>query len=721
MSTNFTYLEHTPQGDTSRASLAIDASACAPHRVPPYLYGKFCEHLGSNIYNGMEAQILHNPTFGKWSFVSGTDLVNGGVLVDASLETVKWYANRSAERKGWVSPEAVMESYQSGLAFGWIRLGSKENVRFSPDTGPRNNRAQRVEVLRSDGNVPQGLAQDTYLPLHRTNGYEFTLLARAVDPVDIKISIASLDRRGMVGKTLAQVSISLGPKRQTYTGKLRIADDLPADGIYRVAITADGPAHLVIERLLLYPDDHIGGADPDVIRFLREAKLPLLRWPGGNFVSGYRWEDGIGPRDERPTVMNPAWDGLEYHLFGTAEFIAFCRAVGCEPMICINAGDGTPEEATRWVEYCNGRPETPMGKRRIDHGFPEPFGVKIWEIGNELWFSHQVGWTTAGGYVDRYLRYREAMLAVDPSLRIIAMGDQVTGAGGEWNERLVKETHGSAQCISDHILADVHVDQHTDPVELFHAYMGEASFLGGMYRGLEKSMLEAGIQQPRLAITELQMFSHFRGEVSSGAKMTPETMPSQATISEALYTTTIIHECIRLGEFSEMVTHSATVNHGAGLNKRQERVWADPCHYAHAMGIALAGGNPVKVRLACGTFSTKTEFRKSRLPAVNNIPVLDVVGVLEVGGQSLIVMLVHRCATCGPIALSIELGDFSAAPLADVLTLAGESMHDRNSLTEPARVVPRASILQVKGSKAELTLPAFSLTRLTFKAERRGT
>src|SRR5206468_5093319 len=109
------------------------------------------------------------------------------------------------------------------------------------------------------------------------------------------------------------------------------------------------------------------------------------RWPGGNFVSTYHWEDGVGPLDSRPTKANFAWGALELNTFGTDEFISFCRAVGCEPMICVNAGSGTPEEAARWIEYCNGPATSPMGKLRAANGHPEPFHVKHWEVGNELW------------------------------------------------------------------------------------------------------------------------------------------------------------------------------------------------------------------------------------------------------------------------------------------------------------------------------------------------
>ena len=132
-------------------------------------------------------------------------------------------------------------------------------------------------------------------------------------------------------------------------GSLEVEAQAPADAVYRLAITAGSAGQFVIAHVLLRPADHISGADADVVRFWKQSRLPLLRWPGGNFVSSYHWEDGIGPSDARPSKPNYAWGGVETNLFGTDEFMDFCGAVGCEPMICVNAGSGTPDEAARWV------------------------------------------------------------------------------------------------------------------------------------------------------------------------------------------------------------------------------------------------------------------------------------------------------------------------------------------------------------------------------------
>src|SRR5208283_226081 len=217
---------------------------------------------------------------------------------------------------------------------------------------------------------------------HRVRKYEFEIFSRAPDLSSLSISLTPA---GSTKPAASAVIQGLSAQWKKFSGVLELDPALPADTVYKLALTADAPGQFVIQHIFLQPADNIHGADPDIIRLLRESHLPLLRWPGGNFVSGYHWKDGVGPVEKRPTKPNYAWGGIEPNLFGTDEFMEFCQAVGCEPMICINAGNGTPTEAAQWIEYCNGPADSPMGRLRATNGHAEPYHVKYWEVGNELW------------------------------------------------------------------------------------------------------------------------------------------------------------------------------------------------------------------------------------------------------------------------------------------------------------------------------------------------
>jgi len=708
-------LRHRASPDVKLARIRIDLNSRSPHKVNPLLFGKFTEHLGQNIYNGIDAQILMNPTFGRWRFSAGDGLVDGGFREESDPEKVAQQIRNLGRRAYGSDGEDMLQSYRDGAALFWLRLGSSEEVRLSPEAAQHGGRAQRIEIIRAPPGERRGLFQRTYLPLHRTRRFQYRLVARAVAPTAVRLAFASLDSGGSPGREMTSSEARLNRDWSTVTGELQVPAGTPArdDELLALTFTAEAPAHVVVSRILLYPADHVHWFDPDVIRHYREAGLPLMRWPGGNFVSGYRWRDGVGAVDRRPTVANPAWGGLEYNLFGTDEFIALCRAIGCRPLICVNAGDGTPEEAAAWVEYCNGSKETSMGRLRATNGHPEPYGVRYWEIGNEIYGRWQIGWTTPAGNADRFRRFAEAMLAVDPSIELIGCGHRASRAGA-WNRQLLDETRGGMRIIADHILTGGTVNPQTDPDELFHAFMGFARQLGAEYRDLRRQMLAVGIHNPRLAITELQLFARFAGS-SSGPQgpLSPETMPTPRTISEALYDATIIHECIRLGDFVEMLTHSATVNHGGGLEKRRERVWAHPCHYGNAMMRVLAGGTPLAVEMESGTYATLHAF--GEIAPMKDVPVLDPLAVLGPDASLLSLMVVHRGSGIGPVALLVDPGQFPAHAEAEVVTLAGDSTHDRNSLEEPERVRPRKSSLTLRpDGTAAVTLPPYSLTRIIF-------
>lgn len=164
------------------------------------------------------------------------------------------------------------------------------------------------------------------------------------------------------------------------------------------------------------------GFRTDVLEAARALRLPLLRWPGGNFVSGYHWQDGIGPRDERPPKIELAWRSEESNRFGTDEFIQYCRTLGTEPYICVNLGSGTLDEAQAWVEYCNGSGNTHWANLRRRNGHPEPYNVKYWGLGNEMYGRWQIGALPAAEYARKAVEFAKVMKWTDPSIHLISCG-----------------------------------------------------------------------------------------------------------------------------------------------------------------------------------------------------------------------------------------------------------------------------------------------------------
>ena len=179
----------------------------------------------------------------------------------------------------------------------------------------------------------------------------------------------------------------------------------------------------VYEGIWVGKDSRIPNEDGlrlDVLAALKQLRAPVVRWPGGCFADAYHWQEGIGTQDERPQTANVWWRQVDPNTFGTDEFIRFCRAVGCEPYICLNVGTGTPQEAMEWLEYCNFAGDSTLAQMRAENGTEAPYGVKYWGVGNENWGCG--GRFTARDYAKEYTRFASYLRQTDPAIELIACG-----------------------------------------------------------------------------------------------------------------------------------------------------------------------------------------------------------------------------------------------------------------------------------------------------------
>src|SRR6266545_2908072 len=692
--------------DPSHAVLRVRANERSPYPIPKFITGKFAEHLGWNIYNGMDAQILKNPTFADYPFSTGQMTPDGVAKFHVEDARISEELRRQAARFGWPESEldGLVTARGDALAGFWTRVGDRDAVQASPDAGPHGGRAQRVQVKAAG----QGIAQWTWLPLHRQRRFEFEIMARSPDITSLTVALSAQGKE----KPVAIAALNgLSTEWKKLTGTLVVPAEQPADAACQFRITAGAAGQFVVRHAFLRPADHIQGADPDVVRLLKESRLPVLRWPGGNFASTYHWEDGVGPVERRPTKPNYAWGGVELNTFGTDEFIAFCRAVGCEPMICVNAGGGTPEEAARWIEYCNGPADSTMGRLRAANGHAEPFNARHWEVGNELWGKWQFYWTSAAGYVDRFKQFTRAMRAADPGIKLYACGAPAMW-GKEWNDTLIAGAAPSLGSITDHPLIGGNVSPAAAPIDVYRDFMAVPEVLERKWAALRDDLRRAGVTAPRLAVTELQLFAHIGRATGSNApvRLTRENLPGQASITEALYDVLIYHAAVRLAPFVEMVTHSAIVNHGGGLRKERERVWANPCHYAQAAFADFAQATPVAVEI-----ESVMERAPIVLPDLKNaareasFSAVDALAALAKDG-SLLLSIVSR-GTAGPVRLEVELNDFKPAGSAELLTLAAEAPWAGNTMETPDAIKPARSRVDLRGGRIEVELRPYTWLR----------
>jgi alpha-N-arabinofuranosidase len=199
------------------------------------------------------------------------------------------------------------------------------------------------------------------------------------------------------------------------------------------------------------PLSDANGFRKDVLEAVRGLNVSILRWPGGNFCSGYNWKDGVGPRDQRPARPELAWNDVESNRFGTDEFLRYAESIGTEPYICVNLGLGTIDDARHWVEYTNGTQQTYWAEQRRKNGREAPWNVKYWALGNEIDGPWQLGHKNAEDYSKFALEAAKAMRAVDPSIKLVASGSSNYGADWVgWNRTVLQRLRNQIDYIAIH-------------------------------------------------------------------------------------------------------------------------------------------------------------------------------------------------------------------------------------------------------------------------------
>jgi len=644
--------------------------------ISRYLYGKFTEHLGRNIYGGMWAQILHNPGFEAWHFW-GSD-----------FEDAKRRMNHYARSLGVSN---IMENRDAGIAFWWLAYGNGDII-YELDADSFNSEQAQKITVNSLKSQQAGIRQIMFLPLHRERNYELSFYARSHQPCKLHLAV-----RETSGKERAlaanDIDISSDDWRR-YALKLGIRETVEKGAPLMLTIGLSEPATVWLDQMALFPEDNVKGFDPDVIEFTRESQLPILRYPGGNFASGYHWKDGIGPIDERKSTKNRAWNMIEYNHVGADEFMNFCEAAGADPLICVNAGDGSPEEAAEWVEYCNGGVNTKFGALRAENGHSEPYDVVYWEIGNELYGNWQIGHCTPEEYAERYEEFYRAMTAVDPAIKIIANGQDL-----RWNAPIVQRKSNILRSLSTHTLIGGGTPEDIDPTEVFESLMAYTHSYADHLREMGAQMAE-GVKEPILAVTELQIFTNKPGQ------------PNNATLSESLFWSGIVNSCIRTGGLVEMITHSALVNHGGGLRKEREIVYANPVYYARKLYSTQSCTVPVRAHIRCPMYRSS-----GRYSPATDVPYLDAVALIDDESNKLSLIITNRHSR-EALDTHISLHDFNPSETVNIQTLAGNSYMSRNGWDRPDEIKLQETDLRINSGELDYSVPAHSIVLLVFRRER---
>jgi len=649
------------------AKIIVDTSR-AGQPISRRLFGKFTEHLGRNIYRGMWAQILHNPGFEDREY-----FVDRKKLAKKASETNTQPTNPRTE----------------GLAFHWLPQGEGQ-VTYKLDKDCVNSESSQYMAIKSLKGEAVGIYQkDVCLPLHREKSYQISIYAKSRGIKSISLTI--LDGEKDLGRVVFD---RLSRKWKRYEARLTIAGKVRKGKPLTLTVTTAQTGELWLDQLMIFPADNVHGFDRDVVDYCRRAKLSLLRYPGGNFASWYHWQDGIGPVNKRPIRFNRVWKAPEYNHVGTDEFMAFCEAVGCEPMICVNAGDGTPQEAAQWVQYCNGPIESKFGRLRAQNGHPQPYNIRYWEIGNELYGRWQVGYCSAKEYAQRYPKFVQAMGKVDPTIKFVA-----NGKNASWHGPLLESAPQMVRSFSLHPLIGSRIPVTTDPVLAYEALMAYPTWYCSHLEKLAEQMKQTGVK-PCLALTEMQIFTN------------KSQLPNNSSLSEALFMARHFHTAIRLGGLVELITHSALVNHGGGLRKRFEVVYPNPSWWATHLYSTMQGTIPLGIEVRTPVYNSRVKS----VPAVNDAPYVDALALTDADRSVLTLMLINTHPQEN-IPATITISDWPMPKRLAGRQINGPSFMARNDWKTPDLITIhniRESAI-VNNGQLQYILPPHSVTELVFR------
>jgi alpha-N-arabinofuranosidase len=384
------------------------------------------------------------------------------------------------------------------------------------------------------------------------------------------------------------------------------------------------------------------GFRKDVIEAVKGLDVSLIRYPGGNFVSNYHWLDGVGP--ERTPRMELAWARLETNKFGTNEFVKFCREVGTEPYFAVNMGTGTIEEAQRWVEYCNVKEGPYYAELRRKHGYPEPYNIKYWSLGNEMDGFWQMGHLNAEDYSKKAREAAKLMRLTSPGIKLIATGSSNYRPGADpdyWNSTVLHELRDVVDYIALHIYVG-------NPQDNYYNFLSTPLVCEERTKVVRGMILEEMIKADRgdrdpiyIAWDEYNVWYRARGgEFARGTRALEE----HYDLEDALVIAEFMNVFVRNADIVKMANMAQLVNVIAPIFTNGKTLFKQTIYYPLQLFSRNVKGTSLDVFVDCDTYDTErfniglgeaTTIRK-------NVPYLDVSAAYDNGQVTICVVNRHK-------------------------------------------------------------------------------
>ena len=424
------------------------------------------------------------------------------------------------------------------------------------------------------------------------------------------------------------------------------------------------------------------GFRKDYIEAMRELKITNMRWPGGNFVMGYNWQDGIGPKDQRPARINLAWGGVDNNHVGTDEWIALNRAIGSENIICVNLGLATIMDAVYWVEYCNYKKGTYYSDLRAKNGHEKPYDIKIWDLGNEVDGSPwELGYKNADDYVKIAREAAKAMRQPDHSIQFVASGSSYYESTGQWVEWNRKVLAGLGDMI-DYISIHRYWERSPD----YYNYMGQSAMDFEEKISVTANVIDAVRSMNNLKNPIYISFDEWGTFGRNFLSVLPVAQCLNSFIRHA--------DVVKMANFTLMTSLLGS--------DREKGTFKTPLFYTFKLFSNNCLGNSVDTWVECDTFNTEK---------YKGIPYLDVTTVYSEETNHAYINVINRHKDNSITAdIVSSSGEFATKAEATVITSA--SLKDPFSFDEQKQYIPVTEKINSTKNKVNFTFPPHSITQI---------
>lgn len=445
------------------------------------------------------------------------------------------------------------------------------------------------------------------------------------------------------------------------------------------------------------------GFRTDVLQALKTLQMTAMRYPGGNFASGYHWMDGVGPREKRPTMRELAWQSLESNQFGTDEYIALCRKMGWTPMITVNLGTGTPEEARNWVEYCNAPPDSKYAGMRAANGAPAPYDVKLWCLGNEMDGPWQLGHVPADQYAIRAQQAAKMMKDVDGEIELVACGSCAVNLPTymDWDRQVLEYIGGYADYISLHRYVGNPDDDTPNYLAVTASIDRQIEEMDAVCRFVQaKNRSE---KRAYLCFDEWNVWYKNR-EMDGEGKHAPHLIEEIYNLEDALVVAGFLNSFIRHADVVKIANIAQIVNVIAPILTRGDEMLRQSIYYPFAMIASRGTGIALQTQVQGPSYTSKS---------YGDVTVIDSSAILDGDTETLQVFLTNRSMT-EEATVDINVADRAVTGYRNGEVLMGPDPKAANSYEKPNLVSSQAlSDVDVHDGIATVKLPPLSVAALS--------